>query len=285
MNPIRSVGPAALLLLAACGGPALVTDDRPARDPYDGPMTVTMSGDEAAPVAQRAGAAALALECEHDPLSGGGGSYDDGLASTQESPEKALDNAFSESGFAATLPASGYRVERRTDDRVLFSYDVRGRTKIAFIVHSGVADLGGDTGWGVESWAQCDPSELPSRATDDLDIGVWEDAAGRRVPTSTIESFDGAEHCDWQDVTFIRLGPDRTDPEFVRDPALKLTDSLTGTFDPAGELPPTADDTGLHRAGRELWLAPDRDRAYLVSIDDRDDVEVWPSSTDRIGCA
>lgn len=285
MNPIRSVVPATLLVLAACGGPASVSDDSPVQKPYDGPMTTTMVGDEDAPVSQRAGAAALALECAHAPRTGGGGAYDDGLASTQDSPEEALENTFTEIGYEASLPSSGYRIERRADDRVLFSYDVEGKTKVAFIVYNGVTDFNSDTGWGVESWAQCDPSEFPGHDTNDLNIGVWENAAGQRVPTSTIESFDGAAHCDWQDVTFIRLGPDPRDPEYVRDPAMKLTDSLTGTFDRSGKLPPTAKDTGLRRAGRELWLAHDQARAYLVSVDDRDDVEVWPSSKYRIGCA
>lgn len=285
MRTIRSVVPAILLILAACGGPSLVSNDPPAQDAYDGPMTLTTGRGEDGPVSERGGAAALALECAHGPHSGGGGAYDDGLASTQDSPEKALENSFTELGHGATLPSSGYRVERRADDRVLFSYDVEGKTKVAFIVYDGVTDFDSDTGWGVESWAQCDPSEFPGHATDDLNIGVWENAAGRRVPTSTIESFTGAEHCDWHDVTFVRLGPDPTDPEYVRDPALKLTDSLTGTFTRSGKLPRTADDTGLRRAGRELWLAHDRARAYLVDIDDRNDVEVWPASKSRIGCA
>lgn len=285
MKSSRYVAPAMLLILAACGRPPLVSDDPSAHHPYDGPMTRTLSGDEEAPVTQRAGAAALALECERSPHDGGGGAYDDGLASTQDSPEKALENSFAETGHEAALPSSGYRVERRADDRVLFSYDVRGKTKVAFIVYDGVTDFDSDTGWGVESWAQCDPSEFPSSVTDDLNIGVWENAAGGRVPTSTIESFNGAEHCDWQDVTFIRLGPNPAGPEYVRDPDMLLTDSLTGTFDRSGKLPPAATDTGLRRAGRELWLAQDRARAYLVNIDDRNDVEVWPASTSRIGCA
>lgn len=285
MKPIGLVVPAMLLALAACGQQALVSNDPPARDPYSGPMALTIASGEGATVSQRAGAAALALECEGSLHDGGGGAYDDGLASTQDSPEESLENNFDETGHEATLPSRGYRVERRADNRVLFSYDVTGRTKVAFIVYNNVTDSDGDTGWGVESWAQCGPSEFPDNATEDLNIGVWENAAGKRVPTSTIESFNGAEHCDWQDVTFIRLGPNQTDPEYVRDPAMKLTESLTGTFDHLEELPPTADDTGLRRAGRELWLAHDQARAYLVDIDHRNDVEVWPASKSRVGCA
>jgi hypothetical protein len=61
---------------------------------------------------------------------------------------------------------------------VLLSYDVGGRTKVAFVVSEDVKDFNGDTGWGVETWAECDPSELPASVTDDLDIDVWEDASG-----------------------------------------------------------------------------------------------------------
>lgn len=279
------VVPAMLLAIVGCGGPSLVSGAPPAQDPYDGPMTVAMAGNDSADARQRGGAAALALQCEHDPSDGGAGAYDDGLASTQGSPTEALENSFTETGFGATLPSSGYRIERRTGERVLFSYDVEGKTKVAFIVYSGVSDYNGDTGWGVESWAQCDPSEFPSDITTDLNIGVWENAAGQRVPTSTIESFTGSEHCDWQDVTFLRLGSKRTDPEYVRDPAKKLTDSLTAPFERTGQLPPTAIDTGLHRDGRQLWLAQDQTRAYLVSVDDPTNVEVWPASKTQIGCA
>lgn len=53
-------------------------------------------------------------------------------------------------------PDYGYRVERREGDRVLFSFDVRGRTKVAVVV---AKDQPHRPGWGPETSASCDPSE------------------------------------------------------------------------------------------------------------------------------
>ena len=86
---------------------------------------------------------------------------------------------------------------------MLFSYDVDGRTKVAIFAADDVRDWNRDEGWGVRAWAQCDPSELPPDVTDDLNIGVWEDESGRRVPVTRIQSFQGAEHCSWTDITFL----------------------------------------------------------------------------------
>jgi hypothetical protein len=87
-------------------------------------------------------------------------------------------------------------------------YDVAGRTKVSIVAADGVRDWNGDEGWGVRAWAQCDPSEWPPDVTDDLNIGVWEDESGRRVPVTRIQSFQGAEHCSWDDITFLLLGPE-----------------------------------------------------------------------------
>jgi hypothetical protein len=274
-----------LLALAACGGPGMVSDDAPVASPYDGPMHIALRGDEESPVAERAGAAARALECERAPYDGGGGDYDTGLASAQDSAEDALEDSFAEDGRGLTLPSTDYRVERRSDHRVLFSFDVGDRTRIAFIAHDGITDVDGRRGWGIESWAQCDPAELPDSVTDDLGIGVWEDTTGRRQPVDTIQSFDGAEHCGWQDITFLRLGTGQEDPEYVRDTGGELATELRGAFDRSGRLPPSATDTGFRRDGRRLWLDHDRAAAYLVAVDDPGDVEVWPASKYRISCS
>jgi hypothetical protein len=66
-----------------------------------------------------------------------------------------------ESGPNFSTPSDGYAVEREQDGRVLFSYDVDGRTKVSMFAAQGVRDWSGDEGWGVRTWAQCDPSELP----------------------------------------------------------------------------------------------------------------------------
>ena len=76
-----------------------------------------------------------------------------------------------------------------------------GRTKIAAVAADGVEDVNGDTGWIVESWSQCDPAELPADVTDALGIGIWQDAQAAGA-AAKIRSFQGPEHCDWQDITF-----------------------------------------------------------------------------------
>ena len=74
------------------------------------------------------------------------------------------------------------------------------------------------SGWGVVAWAQCDPAEFPAEVTDDLGIGVWEDASGRRVPVTRVLSRQGPEHCSWTDITFLLIGPDDHRADwYVRD--------------------------------------------------------------------
>ena len=272
----------AATLLAGCGGSSMVSGGDPVPSPYDGPMSLLMHGDEEAPVADRAGAAAEALECDGDAYAGGGADYSGGLESVQDNATKALENLFAEEGLSATLPDTGYRIEREDDDRVLFSYDVDKRTKIAFIAHDGINDYNHDQGWGIESWAQCDPAELPDDVTDGLNIGVWTDASGKRVPESTVTSYEGAEHCDWEDITFVMH---LEETQYVRDVRGELKDSLLTTYDRSADLPEDATDTGLRHDGRQLWVVPAKDAAYLVSIDDASDVERWPAAKDRIGCA
>jgi hypothetical protein len=278
----------AAVLLAGCGSlpssPAgLVVDGEPVATPYAGPMDLPVSHRDRASVRERSGAAGRALECDRAPYDGGGADYDSGLASVQDSAAEALENLLREDG--RQVPGEGYRVEREDGGRVLLSYDVAGRTKVAFVAVDGVRDFNGDEGWGIEAWAQCDPAELPSAVTEALGIGVWQDRSGTRVPVARIRSFPGPAHCDWQDLTFLLLGAEATADQYIRDPAGKLTDLLRFAYDAHADLPAGATDTGLHRDGRELWLAPDRAAAYLVSVDDPADVELWPGVRDPVGCA
>ncbi len=167
---------------------------------------------------------------------------------------------------------------------MLFSYDVGERTKIAFIAAAGVRDYNDDEGWGIESWAQCDPAELPANVTDALGIGVWENSSGARLPVTKIQSHQGAEHCGWQDITFLRLGPEDNMKPYVRDTAGELDDYLRTSYDADASLPDGAADTGFHRDGQQLWLGAGRDAAYLVSLHDSDDVERWPAAKRPILC-
>lgn len=277
---------ALVVLVTGCGPSVVVTDADPVADPYDGPMTVSADpGDEEKPVLERSGAAGLALECDAEPTNGGSADYVEGdLYDLGADAADALDNYLEAEAWAYTIPAEGYRVEREDDGRVLFSYDVAERTKVAFVAADGLRDHRDDRGWGIESWAQCDPSEWPAAATDALDIGVWTDESGRRVPTDEIRSFQGAEHCDWQDITFLGVGDRREGAQYVRDRERELGDLLRSTYDGSAVLPDDATGTGLRRDGRTLWVVPDRDAAYLVSVADPDDVERWPAAPRPIYC-
>jgi hypothetical protein len=269
---VRIVIAIAAVLVAGCGS-GVVDRGRSATPPYDGRLD--------------AGAAVGALECDgKTPYQRGAHGYDDGLAKVQASAEAALDDYMRESGPIFSTPSDGYAVEREQAGRVLFSYDVDGRTKVSMFASDGVRDWNGDEGWGVRAWAQCDPSELPADVTDDLNIGVWEDQSGQRVPVTRIQSFQGAEHCSWTDITFLLVGREESADWYVRDPnGGDFAGLLRTTFANEALLPEGATDTGLRRDGRQLWIGPDEEAAYLVSLDDAQDVERWPAAKQPIRCA
>lgn len=233
---------------------------------------------------ERSGAAGRALECRSEPYAGGRGDYDSGLASTQDSAASALENHFSEEPFLQ-LPRDGYRLEREDDGRVLYSYDVRGRTKVAFIATDSMRDFKDDVGWGIETWAQCDPSELPASVTDALGIQVWHDASGNRIPVAKIESYPGPDHCDWQNITFLTLDTESGERQYLRDTTGELRDFLATTFDDSSSVPKRATDTGFERDGRRLWLHPNGTAAYLVDKTNPEDVERWPAANEPVACA
>jgi hypothetical protein len=269
-----------LVLLAACGDRVVVETSSPAETPYDGPLTRTPV-DDSPDVAERGGAAVLALECIHDPANGGGADYDSGLSTVQDDADDALATWIDEDWM--TVPDTGYVVERDDGDRVLLSYDVDGLTKVAVVAADGIEDWDGDTGWGVESWATCDPSELPDEVVEPTQ--VWTDDAGVRVPTSEIVSSPGPEHCDWQDLIFLTLGDGDRDSarHYVGDgPAGDLQSMLLATYAAAAPLPTDAEDAGYRRDGLELWLTDDA--AYLVAPGDAEG-ERWPRAREPIACA
>lgn len=273
-------------VVAGCGSePAVVAGTAPA-SPYDGPMSVPVDHSDEAGVLARSGAAGRALECTGAPYAGGGADYDSGLATVQDSPTEALRNLLAKD-WIGEVPEQGYRVERRDDHRVLLSFDVDARTKVAFVVADDVADWKHHTGWGVEAWAACDPAELPASVTAGYRTEVWTDAAGTRVPVTEVVSWRGPEHCDWQDITFLEIGadPDRGGgEEYLRDTHGELARWTRGRYQAHATLPKDATATGWQRDGRALWRVPDRSAAYLVSVTDPADVERWPASTGPIGC-
>ena len=265
------------LCCAGCGSGgddgSAVDGGRSTAPPYQGPLN--------------AKAAVEALECDGErPFFRATGSYDSGLETVQPSAADAFDNYVDESGIGYRAPVKGYRVEREEAGHALISYDVRDRSKVAVVLADGIRDWNGDVGWGVVAWALCDPAEFPAEVTDELNIGVWQDASGRRVPVTRVRSFQGAEHCSWTDVTFLLIGPDvRRADWYVRDVSGELIEHLRGEFDTDATVPHGATFTGWSRGGRQLWLGPGKEAAFLVDIDDPGAVERWPAAKEPILCA
>lgn len=131
--------------------------------------------------------------------------------------------------------------------------------------------------------AEGDP--VAASVTEALDIQVWEDATGARVPVTETRSFQGAEHCDWQDIMFLFVGPEQKADEYVRDTNGELADLVQAAYDATAVLPRGATDTGFRRDGRQLWLSAQHDAAFLVSLTTPDDVELWPYAKKPIYCA
>ena len=261
------------LSCAGCGSASAVDGGRSTAPPYKGPLT--------------AGAAVDALECDGTkPFLRSTGEYDDGLATVQSSAQDAFDNYIEESSLGYSMPLKGYRIERNDTGRALLSYDVGERTKVSVVVADGIRDWDDDVAWGVVAWAQCDPAEFPAEVTDDLGIGVWEDASGQRVPVTRVLSRQGPEHCSWTDITFLLIGPDDQRADwYVRDATGEFPELLRGTFDDDATLPEDAISTGWRRGGRQLWLSRDKQAAYLVDTDDPHAVERWPAAKEPIMCA
>jgi hypothetical protein len=225
--------------------------------------------------------ATAALDCAGAPYEKGQGNYDTGPESVQEDPKAALDDWF-ESEFFAQLPKTGYVETARHDGAALFTFSTQGLVVSAFVVRDDAKGPEGDHGWGVASYAACDPAEWPPATSDSLGIEVWVNPDGDRVPTSTIQSFRGPEHCSWQDTTFLWLGENASDGEFYGTPSPDLRRLLLTTY--AAHVAPPADarDTGFARDGRHLWLATDGSAAYLVDADG--DAERWPASRRPVRC-
>jgi hypothetical protein len=200
-----------------------------------------------------------------------------GEGATANSPEQAPEVARGEGGFGGVQ--EGLHVAKNDEDRVLYVLEVGGVIKQAVIVRDGPATEGaGGAGWYVESWAHCDYSELPRSFTDSLGLQIWTDSSGRPVPTTTIESWTGPEHCAWQSMTFLHIKK----AVFVRDPQPDLADFFAEPFDEHAELPVDRIDTGFERNGEHLWLSPDKQRAFVGAPGD---VEVWPRTIRPLGCA
>jgi hypothetical protein len=263
---------AVVLLAAACASSALTKHPAAARHAYASPLYIAFGQGEH----PRAGAAGDVVECR---TWGAGGSnreivYNSGA--TADSADDALEVARHEAIFAGVQ--DGLAVAAREPDRVLYVLEVDGVVKQAVIVHDGPASEGaGGPGWYVESWAVCDYSEFPRWFTDSIGLQIWQDAAGRSVPTTEIQSWRGPAHCDWQSMTFLHV--DHAD--YVRDPRPELADYFAAKYAAHGVLPDDAVDTGYRHDGARLWIAADRGLAYVGTPSD---VETWPRTVKPLGC-
>lgn len=280
-----------LVVASACqttGGPRSPAGDVgvPTSDvssPYQGPLDIALDYSDNAGPRARSGAAGRALECDNEVYDGGGSNYNEG------GPEELRSNVlpalrnFLLNASAIKVPRQGYRLESRRGHRVLLSFDVRQRSKAAFILADNVRNHEGDRGWGVTSWAHCDPAEYPPAVTNALGIVVWKDAKGARVPLAKVRSFTGSPDC-WPHSTFLDLGSREQPEEYIRQPTPDMVAWLRGTYSPRSRLPPTAVDTGIRHAGQELWLVHRR-AAYLVSLRSRGHVERWPGATEPLRCS
>ncbi|MEU0970766.1 hypothetical protein ABZ357_37140 [Streptomyces sp. NPDC005917] len=280
----RGLAAATLMVAAAAvacdggSGPELVLNGSPPATPYSGRLDIpAKEADVSTPQALRtaSGAAGRALECDGEIYWGtgpDGWSEDDG----GDSPEDGLRLFFDM--FDPEVPRGGYRVERREADRVLYSYDVGGRTKVAVVVAKDQRDR---PGWGPETNASCDPAELPASVTSGPGRHeIWTDASGRRVPVTKITSYSGAEHCGWQSAHFLTLG----EKTYVRDPhGVFAGDSvLDGRYDGDIAMPADAHDTGYRLRHWRLWLTDDGGTAYVRTSQG---VEAWPKERRAFACA
>ena len=272
VKPVLAALVAMTFVVSGCAGTD-VTSREPVDASYEGPLYVSRSAADH----PAAGAAGDIVNC--DRWGSGGFSdvdvYGDGATAT--SAEQALKVAAGEGGFGGAQ--TGLDVAKQEKDRVLYVLDVDGVAKQAVIVHDGPATKGaGGPGWYVESWAVCDYAELPGSFTDSLGLQVWTDATGAPAPTSDIESWVGPEHCNWQSMTFLDLDG----AVYVRNPQPDLADYFAEPYEPHAQLPASAVDTGFRRGDEHLWLSADEQRAFVGTTSD---VEVWPRSTDSLGCA
>jgi len=269
---------AAVLLLSGCGNPVL-GDAAPQAPPYQGPLFVEVTAPPTDERADRSGAAGLAVDCDAPAVGDSRmGTYDGG--SVSRTAARALSAGVGEAYRGSTK----FRRARVETDRVLYTYEVERQIRQAYIVHRGRA-VDGHTGWYVESWARCDWAELPPELAEGIGLQIWSDATRRRVPTSELVSGSGPEHCNWQSMTFlnVRGGSLEHGQTYVANP---MSDYYPEYFEVPyakdARLPSTAHDTGYALDGRRLWIAADRSRAYVGS---EQSVEVWPATTQPLGCA
>jgi len=224
------------------------------------------------------GSASDAVDCSGSPYRTGSGNYDSGPEDVRDDARGALDDWLEQEGWS--LPDVEWAEAARQGDEALFTWSSAGSVLAAFVVRDGTDGLDDHRGWGVASYAVCDPADWPPDKSDEIGVEVWTNADGDRVPTSLIQSFRGPEHCGWEETTFLFLGKDGEDGLFYGTPDPDFDRFLRTTYAAHAEPPGDAADTGYRRDGRELWVTPDA--AYLVAADG--DAERWPAPEQPIYC-
>jgi hypothetical protein len=217
--------------------------------------------------------ATRAVDCPDPLYRKGHGDYDSGLEKVTDDARKAMESWLDEEGVG--LPDVRYDEAARHGDTAYFTWTSGGEVLAAFVVRDGMDDVEGHHGWGVASYAYCDPSQWPPDQADEVGIQVWTDADGDPVSTSLVYSYQGHYNCGYDDMTVLFMGKDR----YYGNPPTDFDGFLTTTYTPHSELPPDARDTGYERDGRELSLTTDA--AYLVGPDD---AERWPTEKTQIAC-
>ncbi|MFF9158583.1 hypothetical protein ACF1AB_40900 [Streptomyces sp. NPDC014846] len=178
------------------------------------------------------------------------------------------------------MPRSGYRAERKEGDRILYSFDVEGRTKVAVVAAKNQKDR---PGRGPQPSASCDPAELPPSLTNPLDYEIWTDPSGERVPVTQVSSHRGAEHCDWQSAHFPAVGSGQDARPHVRDPEhhFQVGAQLSAPYHSDVHLPAGTHDTGYRFKHWQLWLTHPETKAYIRTADR---VEARPQAKTGITC-
>lgn len=275
------LGLALPVVLGGCGSGAVVVAGPPSATPYDGPLYVEVTPPPPGQDPEPSGAALPIVQCTFDPNAGTNDQpYE--FKEAGSSPEKAL--TATTNYQVHTAGRSGLIKAREEKERVLFTLEVAGATKLAAIVRHGPIGYHSErTGWYLESWAVCDPAEFPDPSVIGMgDLQIWTDAQGERVPTYRIFTSDDTDCLPG--TTWLKLdgGDFEGGQTYVRGAGPEYADWFAEEWVESMTRPPEAEPTGYSRDGRTLWLSPDGKRAYVGT---ESPVEMWPATTQDLGCA
>lgn len=267
------------VLLASCGAPFSVLDAPPRAPAYDGPLYVEVTAPATDDQADRSGAAGRVVQCVYDHVG-----YSDGQPNGPEEAALTADGALGTPRLAYVRPAvkEGVFRVREEEDRVLYTYEVGIAAKIAIVVHRARVD-GGRTGWYVESWARCDAAEFPDPGVIGLaDLQFWTHPSGERAATYQILTFDSVSCMPGTRWLNLDGGDFEGGQTYVRGAGPEYADWFAEEWVDSMTRPKDAVPTGYSRDGQTLWLSPDGKRAYVGT---ESGVEMWPATTQDLGCA